>query len=145
MSDIGRATTAVEVVSSHRDALDWFAGVGGLVGAVVAIAAFLLALRSARDAARSANAAVESLKIMREEARTAKEERSRRAAPTITLSAQAIGTTPNTPPTIIELSMGFVNAGDRATEHLYVNFLLPDFLNWRICDQTGNETSEGAI
>ena len=110
------AVIHVVVDAAHHDLFDWLAAIGGVVGGFAAVVALVFAAISKRDAARSAEAAEktqaladEQVRIMREEAETAKAERERRAAPEMQLEAQAIGISDDLPPALIVLTAGFSN------------------------------------
>jgi hypothetical protein len=143
----------VEVVSTHRDWLDYAAaagGVAGVVGALVAIAALVLAKKSADDASISAKAAEKSLAIMSDEAQAARRLREQRADPVIELHAKNIEPSVRIAGEAVEatdivLTLGFRNEGDRTAEYLTINFLIPDSLTWEPCDQFGNPAKEGQI
>jgi hypothetical protein len=143
------ATVPVEVLSSHHDWLGYVAALGGLAGGIAGVAALIFANRSAEDAKRSATAAEKtaaiaerSLTIMREEAEVAREMRSRKAEPVLILSAEVRGTMPDAPPTLVILTLGFRNEGNRVADRLMVNFLVPDNFNFIACDQEGNPTPD---
>lgn len=109
----------------------------------MAIVALALAIRSAKDASISAAAAEESLTIMRDEAKL----RARRADPVVFLSAAAIPTAvqDGNGRTDVLLTLGFRNEGERAAEHLNINFLIPEPLSWIACDGWGANNREGSI
>jgi hypothetical protein len=147
----GHQATPVEVLGAHHSALDYFAALGGLVGALAGIVAVVLAVRSAHDAGRSADAAEksleaadESLNIMRAEAQAAKDERERRADPDVALYLHHPNVSDNESKAIF-LIIEFTNNGARPAERLLVNFLMPDSLMFATCHPDGSPETVGQI
>jgi hypothetical protein len=139
-------------VSNHHDWLDYFAAIGGIVGAFAAVVALIFAGLSKQDAARSADAAEatrkladEEVGIMRTEADAAEHERGRRASPEIQISARGFKLPRDGPPLTIILTLGFSNEnGTRPVERVTVNLRVPNTMTLRECkDEYGNiETSD---
>jgi hypothetical protein len=130
----------LQEVIIHHDTLDYASVFAGVAGGLAAIVALIFALLSKRDAQRSADAAEAALAIMRREAQ-------RRANPDVQLSVHALGTSPEHPPGLVVLTLGFSNdGGTRAAERLTVNFLVAERLTLMPCDdEYGNGSGHGKI
>jgi len=133
----GSRALPVEVRDVHHDWLDWLAavaGIAGVVGAIVAVVALVIATRAAADA-----------KVQREAAEAQTRYLERRADPVIQVHASEPRRPADPSHRWVVLTLGLRNEGDRAVEHLPINFLIPDVLTWRRVDQFGHDSDEGAI
>jgi hypothetical protein len=132
----------LHVVPHGQDFVENVAAVGSVIAAAVAIVALLVAIQSALSSSKSASAATESLTILRAEAKAAAEIRDRRAAPVLNVTAESRGTSPDGPPALVILRLGFHNEGTRAAALVNVNFLIPEPLIVVTCDRDGAPTDD---
>ena len=118
---------------------DYLGAVAGLLGAVLAGVALTMTRASAADAKasrvsaeqsaiaaqRSAAAAEAELTLFREEVEHAREDRARRAAFEICLTARGSLTSQGAPPMIIAIDFGIKNTGSRPAQRVAVNVVVP--------------------
>jgi len=142
----------VEVVSSHHDALDYLAALGGVVGALAAIVALIVAVCSAKAASRSATSSEKSLKltgasleIMRQEAQAARAERERHADVDFDLNVRVFETSVDSPPGYVMLDVGVSNDGTRSADSVLCNFYIPRQLSVRPSGPDGSGSGTGRL